>query len=238
MDQDETPDTGEDFGYNLPEWDQELRDAIAEHADRHIGGEPWEIGEIVSDQINLRLRIYPPAEDRPYYTIVTSGMSERPMNVPPGMDAFARAELVLVLPQEWILVGRNGSLDDPEAAKPKNYWPIGQLKRIARLPFDYDTWLAFGHTLEPDPEEPYEDPAFAGLVIGVDKFLTDEFVTLELPDGRTVFFWALYFLYPEELQLALKEGAEALEKKLDAQRIPPGLWPRRPNVAKRRGLFG
>ena len=28
MDQDETPDTGEDFGYNLPEWDQELRDAI------------------------------------------------------------------------------------------------------------------------------------------------------------------------------------------------------------------
>ena len=62
--------------------------------------------------------------------------------------------------------------------------------------------------------------------------------TLLMPDGRTVFFWALYFLYPEELQLALKEGAEALEKKLDAQRIPPGLWPRRPNVAKRRGLFG
>lgn len=87
---------------------------ISRHIERTIGPAPMVFHEIVSTDAHIDLHIVPPQphvaadEIRPlggdYVTVVTSGMSSKPMNVPPaakeqGVSEYA--ELMLALPKDW-----------------------------------------------------------------------------------------------------------------------------------------
>ena len=97
--------------------------------------------------MHIDLHIVMPTEERPAITVVTSGMSERPMRSPAG-DLYA--ELMLVLPPTW------PTPDDPDFESPSGYWPYRLLKELARLPHEYDTLLWTGHTVpNGDPPQPY-----------------------------------------------------------------------------------
>ena len=56
--------------------------------------------------------------------------------------------------------------------------------------------------------------------------------------GKTIAFMTLMPLYPEEMDLKLKKGAEALLDRFDAKNIQDVIEPGRSNVARKRfGLF-
>ncbi len=106
--------------------------------------------EIVSDEIKLDVLIIAPTKENNYYKLVTMGMGAYKMNVSKELQKyqFERSELVLYLPPDW----------DIKSKDDKYYWPIRQLKTLARLPYQSNSWLGLGHTVSNDAKNsPYSD---------------------------------------------------------------------------------
>ncbi|WP_262922976.1 suppressor of fused domain protein [Hymenobacter cellulosilyticus] len=57
--------------------------------------------EIISDKVHLDVHVVDPSKDFPFYTLVTSGMSDLPMAVPEGEEEARYAELCVLLPSTW-----------------------------------------------------------------------------------------------------------------------------------------
>jgi hypothetical protein len=179
--------------------------------------------------------VVPPSADFPFYTLVTSGMSDRPMAVPPGApadEAPPYAELCILLPSTWNIP--QDAAEIAEAFEDENvYWPIRWLKMLARLPHEYHTWLGFGHTI-PNGEdaEPFSDETELGCMLVLTALsLPEEFQTLEVSPGKMVHFYTLCPIYREEMDLKMEQGVDALLDKFDEYGIGDVLDLTRPNVA-------
>lgn len=213
-------------GFELAAGDEATIKAVEEHVGRHVGPVAWVFHELISDKVHLDVHVVPATDDRPFHTLVTSGMSDRPMTLPPGVTAPAFAELLVCLPADW-------PLSQEAFADPDNYWPVLWLKRLARLPHDYRTWLGFGHTIpNGDPAEPFGDNTdlCCMLVLPPVRF-GDDFPLLELPGGKSVAFYALVPLYREEMELKLARGTDVLLERFDEFGVNELIDPTRPNVA-------
>ncbi len=199
--------------FELATGDEETIDAISDHIERHIGPAPMVFHELVSDLVHIDVHHVPPDADRDFHTLITSGMSDRPMTVPEGAEAYRFAELVLCLPEEWP-VTMEAFKDD------RNYWPVRLLKELARLPHEYDTWLGVGHTVPNGGDQP---TAYAkntrltcALIVPAVPFGRD-FRELEMPDGRIINFYVVWPLLPEEVAFKMKHGYDKLvNRMLDA----------------------
>lgn len=216
--------------------DGEHIDRISDHIEKHVGPIHMVFHEIVSDLVHIDLHWVRPTNARPYHTLVTSGMSEAPMNMPTGEgDATVPvfAELCICLPEKWPLT--------MEAFKDEgNYWPLRTLKMMARLPHEYDTWLWYGHTVpNGDPPEPYAPSTkFAGMIVLSSVSLPEAFGSLEVNGDKSVKFFAIYPLYPEEMSLKLREGTDALLERFTKHVVSDVVDLKRRNTAKKWwGLF-
>jgi hypothetical protein len=210
--------------------DSEHIEAISDHIEKHLGPIESVWHEIVSDLVHIDVHQVPPTEERPYYSLVTSGMSDRPMTVPDAeLDSLRYAELMISLPSNWRL--EKNAFDDET-----NYWPIRLLKSLARLPHEYNTWLAYGHTIpNGDPPERYApDVPFVCALIAPPLSGGPEFATLELSDEISVNFYSVIPLYPEEMQHKLNKGTDSLLKRLDRSRVSDLLDLRRSNTCRKR----
>ena len=121
--------------------------AIGEHVTKHIGPVANVFQERAFEGVQIDVMIIPPGEERDYLTLVTCGMSERPMRVPLEnpedlglLPELRHAELLLCLPSDWPFSHEAFQAEE-------NYWPIRWLKKIARLPHRQDAWLGLGHTV-------------------------------------------------------------------------------------------
>jgi hypothetical protein len=212
--------------------DEALVAAIDAHIARHVG-EPARVWhEIVSDYVHVDVHVVEPTDDRPVYTLVTSGMSEQPMHTPRAGDVYA--ELVIVLPLFWPAPG-SAELRDPVC-----HWPYRLLQDLARLPHEYDTWLWNGHTVpNGDPPEPYAPGTELCAALIAPALTTPKaFDTLDAGDRRINFFGVIP-LHADEMQLKLDQGAERLFELFDAARVSEILDPTRPSAVhrRRRGFF-
>ncbi|MEX0718001.1 MAG: suppressor of fused domain protein [Planctomycetaceae bacterium] len=205
---------------------------IESHVERHIGPIETVFHEIVSDLIHLDVLFVPATDERPFQVLVTSGVSDEPMNVPPEMKQFRRAELLIALPADWPLSME--AFDDDG-----NYWPIRWLKQIGRLPHEYDTWIGWGHTIpNGDPPEPIANTEFIGVMLSPPYWLSPTFFELPTNTRDAIYFYSLVPLYQEEMDLKLRKGAEALERRLEKSGVSFVLDPSRRNAAKKRRWFG
>jgi hypothetical protein len=213
--------------------DPETIQAVSDHIERYLGPIPTVYDEIVSDLVHIDLHHVAPTKERPFVTIVTSGMSDRPMNVPPGSHEWRFAELMMCLPPDWPF--------DQEAWKDeRNYWPFRWLKRLARLPHEYDTWLGPGHTVpNGNPPEPVaSDTELSGFIVLPPINTPDGFGQLHVTDWKTIRFHMILPLHADELALKLKRGTEALLAALDREAVSEVMQPERPSaVRKRRGWW-
>lgn len=189
--------------------DAQLIEAITDHVEAHVGTVSSVFHEIVSERVHIDVLTVAPTATRPFFTLVTAGMSARPMTAPPQAPDELLAELVLCLPPEWPLTEE--AFTDERA-----YWPIRLLKTLARLPHQYDTWLWTGHTVPNcDPPEPYADGTLlCGATLLAPVLAPEEFERLESARGTTQFL-SVIPLYAEELELKLAQGAGALAERLD-----------------------
>jgi hypothetical protein len=199
-------------------------EAIERHVESHFGPIVTVWHEIVSDLVHVDVHVVEPSADRPYYTLVTSGMSDRPMTVPPDADCSRFAELMLCLPADWPLTA-NASTDE------RAYWPIRLLKTVARLPHEYETWIAEWHSMpNGDPAEPYAPGTqFVGVVVVQMIHCAPEAREIITDSGRRISLLALVPLHPAEMILKLTGGTGALIDALDRARITEVLDPARPS---------
>jgi hypothetical protein len=211
--------------------DTELIEAVSNHLARHFGPQGTVLHEIVSDLVHVDIHVVPATENRKWLTLVTSGMAERPMAVPPGAEDCRYAELLLALPSDW-------PTDEASLKDERYWWPFRLLKQLARFPHEYRTWLWLGHSMpNGDPAEPYAaGTGFAGCMLGPPALVPSDFWKLTA-GRREVYFFAVYPLHPAEMTHKLRRGWEALFRKLYKRGVTELLQPGRPSVVGR-GLFG
>lgn len=219
------------------EWEtpdgEECIEEISDHIERHIGDVSSVFHEIISDTVHIDVHHVKPTRERPFHTLITSGMSDRQMNVPDGVNATRYMELMVTLPEGW-------RIDDESFRDEIWYWPVRQLKFLARFPHKFETWLGWGHTIpNGDPAEPFsENTDLSGVIILPSVNVAEEFGSLEINKEKVIEFYSVVPLYEEEMDLKLRKGADSLLDKFDKYEISDLIGIDRRNVAKKRfGIF-
>lgn len=206
--------------------DEGLVAAVSDHVEKHFGEIDVVLHEIVSPFAHIDLHVVAPAPGRPVYTVVTSGMAERPM--PGGVYA----ELMLMLPPTWPKYGEPGFEDE------RAYWPFRLLKTLARLPHEFDTRLWEGHTVPNfHPPLPYApDTKLCGALIGPMVHPDNDGAETFEYDGHEISLFAVWPLHKDEMQVKLDDGLDRLYELLDEARLYEIVEPDRPSVVPPRGL--
>lgn len=202
---------------------------IESHIESYVGPIHTVFHELMSDRVHLDIHFVPPTKERHLHTLVTTGMSDLPMNAPAGAEQCRYAELVVVLPPTWQL-GENEFRDE------SNYWVVRMLKMLARFPHEYDTWFWWGHSIpNGDPAEPlHSSTKFVGAILAPPVTIEEGFFTFKCTDEKEVHFFAVIPLYQEEIDFKLEKGADALFERFDEHGITEVVDINRPNVAKKR----
>lgn len=204
---------------------------ISAHIEKHLGAPATVFHELISDKVHIDVHILAPTEKRPFYSLITSGMSDKPMNAPEGAEELRYSELMICLPPDWPMSQEEWKKDE------NSFWPIQSLKFLARFPHEFETWLCLDHTVpNGDPPELFGDTKFCCAMIGPASTAPQEFWQLKVNDEKTINFFGLYFIYREEMDLKMKKGAEALWELLEKQGVTELLDVKRKNTAKK--LFG
>ncbi len=226
--------------FTLVTGDGENIEAISEHIERHIGKIESVFHEIISDLVHIDVHWVKPTEKFHFHSLVTSGMSDKPMTVPEGLEEYKYAELCILLPGNWAIDGTNYQTMEEAFKDEKNYWPVRWLKTIARFPHEYDTWVGRGHTI-PNGEdaEPFADNTKFGCMILLPSLsLGGNFYKLKINDEKVITFYCLYPLFKEEMELKLKKGSDALINKFEKYRVTDIVDIERPNTCLKKGLWG
>lgn len=214
--------------------DEENIGRISDHIEQTVGAVENVFQEIISDIVHVDLHLVPPGPGREHITIVTSGMSDLPMNAPEDMEDCKHAELAICLPPDWPL--------EQEVLEDNNhYWPLRWLKILARFPHEYDTWLWCDHTIpNGDPPEPFADSTkLCCMMLAPPLLPGPDFSELKVDAEKTIHFFSLLPLYREEMDFKLKEGADPLFDRFEAAGVNDLIDPNRPNVCRKKwfGLF-
>ena len=223
---------GEAKPFEFAAGDSENIEAIGAHIERWIGKPATVFHELISDKVHIDVHIVPPSDKFPFYTLVTSGMSDLRMHPPEQFKDKAYAELFLCLPRDW-------KMSDQDWKASRYYWPIRALKFLARFPHQYDTWLWYGHTIpNGDPPAPVDaSTRLSGFILLRPHHIPSGFHELRINDEKTIRFFAVVPMYGEELALKLQKGAEAFDSALVDAGYSELLNPARPSVLKKPGFF-
>jgi hypothetical protein len=204
--------------------DPAAAEAIEEHIARHFGPIDSVLHEVASDLVHLDVHVVVPSSQRPYFTLVTSGMSDRPMTVPAGTTSSRYAELMLCLPPDWPL-----STEAYQVVT--GQWPVWLLKMVGRLPHMYGTWIDSGHSVpNGDPAQPFTpEVAFVGAVVTPMLRCEPAARTITVRPDKQISLLALIPVHAAELDLKLAGGAGALFDAFDRAGVSELVNPARPS---------
>lgn len=206
---------------------------IVAHIEKHIGRIAQVFQDSGADGPHVLVHHVAATADRPFHTLVTSGMSDRPMAVPAELDAPRHLELMMTLPKDW-------QFDDMSARDDRWRWPVSQLQRLARVPFESGSWLQWGHAVpNGDPPQAFApETRLCGVIIAPSLLVPIDFYELRAGQQSITFYSAIP-LYKEEIDLQREHGMAVLLGKLLDQGIRDLIDTRRKNVGRKKfvGLF-
>lgn len=183
--------------------------------------------EIASDALHIDINVAPATSKDEVTLLTTMGMCARAMEAPRGCDKYA--ELYIALPHNWPIKEKQLEKFGEDA-----YWPIRWLKILARLPYEHQTHLGHGHTIpNGDPASPLSPRCkFTGFLI-LDSPI-EQLREIRVGKRKVAMFY-LHPLYPEEMQLKLDEGLDALLDRFEQSGLEmfEAADPKRRNVAKK-----
>lgn len=185
--------------------------AILAHIREHIGVVDSVFHEFDPDGVGIDIHHVPPTKKRKAHTLVTTGMSDRPM---PKGAGVRYGELVMSLPPDWPMT--DDALDEDSAA-----WPIAMLRALGQLPHRHGAAYDFGLCIDGGglPVDLAAATGFAGVLLAPPVTVPDAFWCLDAGDGKVIDFFGVVMLDPDELALAKSEGVVALAHKLDALKV-------------------
>jgi len=202
-----------------------FRDDVLEHAAKHIGPvERMALHEnVLLGVISVSVHIISPDEGRRYRTLLTTGVSEFPMRPPSGGEANECAELMIRLPEDWLV--------DPASLKedPKSIWPVHWLRMCSHAIHDDGIWLGDGVAL-PSPRKIPDDWPFAGFLM-----TPSSLPKIACEDGRQVTIYTIRPIHQAELDLVSQQGIKVLIERLDAANARGPHDENRPSVVKAEG---
>ncbi len=181
-------------GFTPPSGESHLEEITA-HVERCYGPVRRVMHEVISDHVHVAVLIADVAEDHPYITIVTSGMSDLPMQSKDGSPVRCEVMMRLMV---------NHPLSQEAFADEANYWPIRRLKMIARMPHLLGSSFAAGHTIATDPPEPVH-PGSEFCALGLVEPLDADARTIRTKDGLEIALLQVVPMYREELEWKLKQ---------------------------------
>ncbi|HEY0978727.1 MAG TPA: suppressor of fused domain protein [Flavobacteriales bacterium] len=202
-------------------------DAISAHIERYIGPVASVFHEVVSDLVHIDVHVVAPNAKRDFYTLVTSGMSDRAMKAPVDHPELKYSELMICLPPHW-------PMSDAAWGNEDHYWPIRWLKVLARFPHEYLTWLWAMHTVpNGDPAEPLaSNTGMTGFILLPALTVPPGFRELRVNEERMIHFHAMVPLFPDEMALKLDKGADALIEGFDRNGVTELFDPQRKSVVR------
>lgn len=203
-------------------------EAISNHIERHVGKIDMVWHEVISDLVHIDVHQVRPTDERPYWTLVTTGMSDLAMTTPEERVDWAYSELMICLPKEW-------KLGEADLKDERNYWPIRWLKLLARFPHEYKTWLACGHSMpNGDPAKPMApDVPFTGIMLGRPQTVSVEFWELRIRHNKLIRFLAIFPLFPGEMDMKLAKGSTELERLFTKYKVTEIVNKGRKDVSRR-----
>ncbi len=212
-------------------------DAVVALVARHLGAADHVFRDLESEPIPIDVHVVRPADADDAWTLFTTGMSDRPMQVPDGVDAPRSVELMVRLPATWPVLGelRPGEPAPREVAvEARWHWPVRWLKHLARLPHTLQTWLGDGHTIPngDPPQAVAPGVPFVGFVIGAPASLPEDDDVARPGDGNAIHLFAIYPLHPDELVFKLARGWGELADRLADAGVDDVIDLARPSVAK------
>lgn len=208
------------------------RDEVRAHVAKHLGpvSESLRTGK---DPDEIEILHVPPQDTRPVRTLVTAGMSDRPMTVPSGKSVPRYIELMVTLPRTW-------AFDEKARRDPRWNWPLEQLRSIAELPRTQSRWVGWGETIaNGEPPLPLgPNTKLSGAVIVPSLLVPQDFYELTIA-AHSIAFFSVLPIYTEELELKEAKGVNHLFETLLDAGVKDFIDPRRRNVARKKifGLF-
>ena len=197
------------------EADPEWRGVLQGHLERHLG-EGRVFHEVVSESIQLDLSLHEPTAERPWYTLVTMGVSDCAASVPDEAEEWQRIELVAYLPSGW-------NVDFPRGGE-ESWWPGRMLKQLGRFMHNYRTFLAPGHTV-PNPDGVYTMGSLLNTALLVPPFLDDEEFHGFADEGKEGRLLAVWPITEAECRMKLERGTGDLLDALESGGITPVIDP-------------
>jgi hypothetical protein len=203
--------------------DRALVAAISDHVTAQLGAEDYMVWhQKVSAYVHVDLHVVPPSEERPFFTLITSGMSEKPMRAPEEDRAYC--ELVMALPPDW-------PMEREDFNDERNYWPFRLLQTLAVLPHQFETWLWSWHTVpNGDPPEPYAPGTGLCCAMLAPTRLVPKGLEVLHHDGREIVFHGVYLLHADEMQSKLDGERDAVLRPLYEAGVTELVDPSRPSV--------
>lgn len=168
----------------------------------------------VVDGMSVAINVIRPNDEHPYLVLFTNGMSDRPLTVPSGQEAWRYAELVIHLPADWVHPqDANGDL--------QWLWPVQWLRKMAYHPHLNDTWLGLPAAIvsSADPPEPLGPNTKQTCLLLVPDF-ANLGVPLQRSDGGQVHFFTVVPLFASERDYEVKHGMKAFFERFIAKQVP------------------
>ncbi len=180
-----------------------FKDELLDFIQANYGQISNSIGEIIpGSKVAVTVHIIPANEERNYTTLITTGMSDLPVESP-GSPSGKYAELLIKLPADWTI--------NEETIKDSNFnWPLLWLKQIAHMP--HTSNKAFCEAMiipNGEPPKPFVENTklssifVTGLVSETNSVAKSMFKTSR---GEIIMFYTLVPIYEEERQLAYTQG--------------------------------
>ena len=203
---------------------QSTHNQILEHVTKYFGAPIMTISEIIpGSRVGIHIHIIPPSKENHFITLVTTGMSDYPMDNSEEASEFKYAELIQKLPVDW-------PTNKKDLKDQSFYWPFGWLRKTAHIPHSYDGWLTDGVILpNGEPPQPFVPNTNLSciMVCSVQEKGLEKLVNLE---GNIINFYTLVPIYEEERNLALEKGYTYLLNIMNEKGITDILDMRRVNV--------
>lgn len=116
--------------------------------------------------VHVDIYTFSPSRDRPFYTLITGGMSDVRQNIPSDSDLATRAEIMLY------------------AHEPKP-WMYSVLKGLAEMPSDDNTFLSYRHTVPNGMPMTAEPSLLTGFFFLSPELEADDFSPMTVDNDLT-----------------------------------------------------
>jgi hypothetical protein len=181
-------------------------DDIRTYVSKKLGNIHLSIPSQINSELDIEVLIVEPAKNKPYYTLITSGLSQYEMKIPPFLESNSFCELVIYLPEDWKILNPNIN----------HFWPINSLIELSRKIANNYGWVTFSSIMSLN-QNVSDNCSF-------DSFLFISGVEDEaIIDSKYVSFFTLIPIYNEEALFGKQNTGDKLFSDLvdDGLVFPP-----------------